>query len=129
MVHSFRVATKAVLYCNGEILILRKNSDASVGANDWDLPGGKLEIGEVPHDALEREIFEETKLEAKILKVIDVQNIFRDGTQIILIFFKAEVNSKGIELTEHSEFQWICPKKVINGDFPEWIKIPVKNSL
>lgn len=38
----------------------------------WNLPGGGLEAGESPHDALKREVFEETGLEVRSAKIVGV---------------------------------------------------------
>ena len=53
----------------GEILLIK---DAKFG---WNFPGGKVEKGESPKEAAERETFEETNLEVKSLEKID-ENIF-----------------------------------------------------
>lgn len=57
---TYRVSTKAIIKNeNGEIMLLRESTGL------WDLPGGGLDQGERPRDALRREVDEETKLTAE----------------------------------------------------------------
>jgi 8-oxo-dGTP diphosphatase len=52
---SGKVATKAIIVKDGKILMTRDNNDAAI----WDLPGGRINIGESIETALKREIMEE----------------------------------------------------------------------
>ena len=47
------ISLKAVITWHGQVPLLRNERD------EWELPGGKLELGEDPREALEREIAEE----------------------------------------------------------------------
>lgn len=59
----YRVSVKALYVLDGKIL-LWKESDKLSG--DWELPGGGMDFGETPYEALRREVSEESGL--KILK-------------------------------------------------------------
>ena len=60
MKNEFFFAAKALLFCKDKFLIV-KRSDKARGAHFyWEYPGGRLEFGEHPSEALKREIFEET---------------------------------------------------------------------
>lgn len=41
---------------SGKILLLKRSSSSSFASENWQLPEGKLEIGEAPTDALIREV-------------------------------------------------------------------------
>ncbi|QIB25879.1 NUDIX domain-containing protein [Caloranaerobacter azorensis] len=69
----FRVLTKALIRKGEEILLL-KRKDGSFGSGLWDIPGGKLEFGELPIESLEREIFEETSLKVKVIRPISISS-------------------------------------------------------
>lgn len=61
-----RLAAYAVIASRGRILLVRA-SDASDFAGTWWLPGGGVEFGEHPADAVVREVLEETGLGARIV--------------------------------------------------------------
>ncbi|MEU8764320.1 NUDIX domain-containing protein [Streptomyces sp. NPDC048659] len=55
---SFRLAAYAVCIDDGQVLLARHVSQS--GASTWTLPGGRVEHGEDPFDAVIREVAEET---------------------------------------------------------------------
>ena len=66
-----RVAAYAVIERRGKILLTHWRRDHLHG---WTLPGGGLEPGEDPRDAVVREVLEETGLEARVGKLIGVDS-------------------------------------------------------
>lgn len=54
----------------GQVLLIRKARGPYTGA--WDLPGGGLEFGESPEEALHRELMEETGLQVLDHSLLDV---------------------------------------------------------
>lgn len=66
-----RVAAYAVVERRGKLLLTHWRRGHLHG---WTLPGGGLESGEDPRDAVVREVFEETGLEAKVGKLLGVDS-------------------------------------------------------
>ena len=62
---------KAILKKGTKFLILLRAPNAERFPGYWDFPGGKLEINEDPFAGIEREVFEETSLKIKALKVVE----------------------------------------------------------
>lgn len=61
-----QVAQKAVLYDGGKILMIQKSADDPFNPLKWEIPGGRLDVGEDLTDHLKREVREEVGLEIEI---------------------------------------------------------------
>lgn len=57
----------AVIVKEGRVLVARRLPGGAHGGM-WEFPGGKLEEGETPEEALARELMEELLVEARVLK-------------------------------------------------------------
>jgi 8-oxo-dGTP pyrophosphatase MutT (NUDIX family) len=66
-----RIAAYALLTRDDEVLLTRMSSRTRIEGR-WTLPGGGIDHGEDPRDALRREVYEETGLRAEPGRVIDV---------------------------------------------------------
>lgn len=69
---SFRLAAYAVCIEDGRVLLVRYVPPA--GGDHWTLPGGKVEHGEDPFDAVIREVAEETGCDAAVERLLGVDS-------------------------------------------------------
>lgn len=69
---SFRLAAYAVCVEGGRVLLARHVSPG--GESTWTLPGGRVEHGEDPFDAVIREIAEETGCQAVVESLLGVDS-------------------------------------------------------
>jgi 8-oxo-dGTP diphosphatase len=69
---SFRLAAYAVCIEDGRVLLVRWVSPT--GESNWTLPGGRVEHGEDPFDAVIREVAEETGCEAVVERLLGVDS-------------------------------------------------------
>ncbi|NUT46130.1 MAG: NUDIX hydrolase [Saccharothrix sp.] len=69
---SFRLAAYAVCVEDGRVLLARHVSPA--GGSTWTLPGGGVEHGEDPYDAVLREVAEETGCAAVVERLLGVDS-------------------------------------------------------
>ena len=94
----FTVTAGAVIFNDkGEVLLLKHRFRAGSG---WGLPGGFMETGEQPIDALRRELREEIGLEVDDVKVLAVRS-FKKPKQVEVLFrarANADVKSQTIEV-------------------------------
>jgi len=106
---NFRNAAKAFIVNDGKLLLVRRNSSNQHKPDEWDIPGGRLEIGEYPYDGLKRELREETGNEIEIMAPLDVRHFTRDDGQVItMIMFFCKLLSNEIRLSdEHTEYKWV----------------------
>ncbi|MGW7080065.1 NUDIX hydrolase [Streptomyces sp. NPDC054866] len=69
---SFRLAAYAVCLAGGRVLLARHVS--ARGESNWTLPGGRVEHGEDPFEAVKREVAEETGCDAVVERLLGVDS-------------------------------------------------------
>lgn len=116
-------AAKAFIVKDGAVLLLKRRPNDVHCPAAWDIPGGRLNLGESPYLGLARETKEETGLEIEIQKPLDVHFFTReDGQVITLMIFLCSPKSEEITLSEeHTEYQWLK----LDSDpelFPKWLQ-------
>lgn len=86
-------------------------------AGGWEFPGGKIEDGETPEEALEREIVEE--LGVTIRKIRFFQNVQHQYETFFLDMdcFTCEIASGSPELYDHSALRWLGAKNLNEVDW------------
>lgn len=117
------IAVKACVIQDGQLLLIQRRSNDVHRPNTWDIPGGRLEVGENPYDGLRRETREEVGLEIEIQLPVDVQFFTRDdGQQITMLIFSCTPVSSTVRLSaEHQAFAW-KPLTAPAEEFPLWLR-------
>lgn len=101
---------------DGKILIARRLlSDSNGGL--WEFPGGKVEKGESPEQALSRELKEELNLYVKVGGHFGDNHFETVRAKFELKLYVCRRLSGTIFLTEHSEFAWITLDQIDNYKF------------
>ena len=86
----------------------------------WEFPGGKIEEGEQPRDALRRELEEELGILASIGdEVKRIQHEYPNGGVVELRFFIVREYQREIENRIFRDIQWAEPKDLPAYDFLE----------
>lgn len=107
---SGNVALKAILAReDGRILLTRDARDGGL----WEIPGGRMNVGERPEAAVVREIQEEIGIEVSITSIIFADIIFHvsEGETMMLVVYEVAPNVPIGELTcdarEVAEVAWV----------------------
>ena len=106
----------ALIRENGRFMICRRPKSKARGGL-WEFPGGKIEKGETPEQALRRECREELDVGLSVGKeYMRVRHEYPDLT-VDLTLFECTVASGTPKLLEHDEISWIVPEEIDRYEF------------
>lgn len=83
----------------------------------WEFPGGKIEEGETPEQALAREIKEELDTEIQVGKLIDTIEYDYPKFHLSMDCFWCEIMQGGLELKEHEAARWLSKEELYSVDW------------
>lgn len=99
----------AILIENNRILCAQRGETKTL-AKLWEFPGGKIETGETPQEALARELKEELMIEVEIAAEVFEQTSYSyDFGKVNLTTFICLLKKGRPQLTEHIEVKWLRP--------------------
>jgi 8-oxo-dGTP diphosphatase len=103
---ALRFVAAALIVRGGEVVIGQRRPDQPM-ASQWEFPGGKIEPGESPEEALARELEEELGIHAVIgPKVTHIRHNYRHGGAVDLQFFAVHEFAGEIENRIYNEVRW-----------------------
>lgn len=114
------IVVAAVIAREGRVLACQR-SRKSRFALKWEFPGGKIQAGETPAAALERELMEELGARAEIgQEIYRTRHKYAEMQETVeLIFFEARLGSGKIENRVFEKAEWVEPKRLQEMDFLE----------
>ena len=105
----------ALIVKDGKLLACQRTKH-QVFPLKWEFPGGKIEAGEVPTQALSRELEEELGIRARIgPQVARLRHTYRKGSAVELFFFVVEDFDGEIDNRIFRDVRW-----VERSDLPEY---------
>jgi 8-oxo-dGTP pyrophosphatase MutT (NUDIX family) len=117
--HCFPVSVKGVVVRDSRVLLLKNERE------EWELPGGKLELGEDPESCVVREIGEETGLPARIGPILDAWPYhIREGRDVLIVTYGCYVTSANdvVLSNEHKEIGFFALAEVAGLKMPDGYK-------
>lgn len=107
--------------------LIRKGDRVLVGqrppghtlAGQWEFPGGKIEKGEAPEEALKRELQEELGIEAEIGPLRLAASHTYGDVSILIMFYDVFFWKGEPKLQQHTELRWIASHEFKDLPIPD----------
>jgi len=113
-----RVAA-ALIMKDGKVLVCQRTRHQTMPLK-WEFPGGKIEEGEQPRDALRRELDEELGIDARIgEEVARIRHDYKNGGTVELRFFVVHDFKGEIENRIFRDVRWAKRSELPKYDFLE----------
>jgi 8-oxo-dGTP diphosphatase len=114
-----QIAVSAAIFRDGKVLLTRRARSPAKGF--YSLPGGRVEFGESLHQALAREIHEETGLDIDIIGLAGWREVLPAtagaGHYLIMSFAARWVAREPVLNDELDDYRWIAPEALASlGD-------------
>lgn len=103
---------------SGEPIIFATQRGYGDFKGGWEFPGGKIEAGETPEQALKREIEEELDTRIEVYDLIDTVEYDYPNFHLSMDCFWCEVVSGDLILKEHEAAKWLTREDL---DSVEWL--------
>ncbi|MCX6621076.1 MAG: (deoxy)nucleoside triphosphate pyrophosphohydrolase [Acidobacteria bacterium] len=113
-----RLVVVAALIERDGLLLIGQRKQGDRHAFKWEFPGGKVEAGESPRDALLRELKEELQIDAEVgEEVVRYEYRYPARSPILLIFHRVSHFVGEPRNAEFEQIRWEEPAKLPSYDF------------
>jgi 8-oxo-dGTP diphosphatase len=110
----------AALIYKGDLILVCQRTRHQTMPLKWEFPGGKIEEGEQPRDALRRELMEELGIDATIgSEVARIRHEYNNRSAVELRFFAVREFKGEIENRIFKDLLWAKPSELPSFDFLE----------
>jgi 8-oxo-dGTP pyrophosphatase MutT (NUDIX family) len=117
------VSVKGVVIRGGKVILVRNERD------EWELPGGKLELSESPKECLAREISEELQLVVEPQGILDTWiYTIASGVHVLVLTYGCSESSpsEAVLSDEHKELRWFALAEVDGLRMPNGYKKSIR---
>ena len=109
-----RVRVVAAVVWEGAKLLMTQRPPGGPLGLQWEFPGGKIEPGESPEQAIVREVREELGVTATPLERLEsVSHDYAHGTHVEIVFVQCSLDSHGFKLSDEvNDTRWQLPAEI-----------------
>jgi 8-oxo-dGTP diphosphatase len=107
----------AVVRREGRILITRR-LDRGHLAGFWEFPGGKVEEGEAPEDALVRECREECAIDVEVRDILEVTFHRYARKNVLLLFYDCALVRGEVQHVQVADHAWVTAAELDGYELP-----------
>ncbi len=114
---ALRFVAAGLIVRDGEVLIGQRRAGQPMGLL-WEFPGGKIEPGESPQEALARELAEELGIHAEVGPAVTrIRHHYRRGGAVDLQFFAVRKFTGEIDNQIYEQVRWVKLGDLTDYDF------------
>ena len=114
---TLRFVAAALILRGDEVLICQRKAGSPMGLK-WEFPGGKIEPGESPEQALRRELDEELGIQASIgTRIAHLRHTYRSGGAVDLQFFAVREFTGEIDNQIYQQVRWVKLAELTDYEF------------
>ena len=113
------IAVVAALIVRDCKLLIAQRPAGKHMAGKWEFPGGKIERGETPEQALERELFEELGVRTQTGRVYHAIHHTYPEKEVLLLFYRSRLLSGEPRPIEEADVRWIDEAQLRAFDWAE----------
>ena len=95
----------AIIIENGKVFATQRGYGEF--KDGWEFPGGKIEPGETPEEAIVREIKEELDTEVEVIELLDTVEYDYPNFHLSMGCFICKIKSGDLVLKEHEAAKWL----------------------
>lgn len=105
----------AVIHAEGKVFATQRGYGEY--KDGWEFPGGKIEVGETPEDAVRREIREELDTDISVEELIDTIEYDYPNFHLSMDCFWREIVCGDLNLKEHEAARWLDKESLYSVDW------------
>jgi 8-oxo-dGTP diphosphatase len=107
------LVTAAVVF-DGEKVLLTRRPDDKRHPGFWEFPGGKVDAGESPEQALCREMREELDVEVRVSGIYEVVFYRYEWGPVLILAYQCELLTDTLRDLGVAEHRWVLPREMVN---------------
>jgi len=115
------LVSAAIVVEDGRVLVTQRKTGTHL-AGAWEFPGGKVEAGEDPREALRRELREELGIDVEVGEIVDVTfHRYEEADKAVLLLFFEATRSPGSpepRTLDVAAFRWAARGDLDPAAFP-----------